>query len=204
MDLDREDISENAYRCIDWSLSPTTSMDPLRVYKNGKLRPAQMKRGEMSLVYKNLMAWYLMLIHNQNYAMILEDDAVLEVGVNAKTFGESLRYLPPNYSIMHVGTCSGTKHATPGQERLVEVTLGARCTGAYTISKQGVILMFKNFPLRMPIDLQMIDVTLWDKAQFGITRHPDYRNFFITPALLRPSEALNKVGSTGIRSSNNL
>ncbi|KAI9336847.1 hypothetical protein DFJ73DRAFT_18426 [Zopfochytrium polystomum] len=199
MDMDREDLTHAAERCMDWSLSPATAMDPLRVYKNGEHKPKQLKSGEISLNYKNVISWYLMLLHNENFAMLVEDDAALELGVDARSFSDTLRFLPPNYSIVHVGTCSGSVKGKLGQERKVEVTLGSRCTGAYTISKQGVIMLFKNFPLRVAIDLQMIDVTFWHKQHFGITRHPDYRNFFVTPALLRPSETMNDIGSTGIR-----
>ncbi|KAJ1540271.1 hypothetical protein HK405_011499, partial [Cladochytrium tenue] len=201
MDLDREDMSAAAYRCLDWSLSPATSMDPLRVYKNGQLRPTQMRRGEMSLLYKNVLAWYLMLQHNQNYALVVEDDAGLEAGADALLLGQALRYLPPNYSVMHVGTCSAAPRARAGQERRVEVTLGSRCTGAYALSKQGAIVLFRNFPLRVAVDLQMIDVSMWSRFQYGITRHPDYRNFYVEPAILRPSADVNTAGSTGIRRS---
>ncbi|KAI9326491.1 hypothetical protein DFJ73DRAFT_908476 [Zopfochytrium polystomum] len=191
MDLDREDLFSRC-RAVHRLVG-----EPCDEY--GPSQSLQERRATASSASSWRDVTRLQECDGVNYGLIVEDDAEIEVGVSASSFGATLGHLSPNYAITYVGTCSKSNKARLGQERKVEVTLGARCTGAYTISKQGVILMFKNFPLRVAIDLQMIDVTLWGKTPYGITRHPDYRNFFITPALLRPSETVNEVDETGIR-----
>ncbi|KAJ3324026.1 hypothetical protein HDU76_013510 [Blyttiomyces sp. JEL0837] len=198
VDMDRDDLPPSTLRCLDWHRHSQQGKDPLRIYSDEFEKSYQpLRGGEISLIYKNIYAWLLILIHNQNSAIIVEDDSKLDPGVTVDAVVDSLKVLPPNYSAMMLGTCVNEATGGEDHERIVSAAFSSRCTGAYSISKQGVLLMFKNFPLRGPVDIQMID---WKEEDvWKLFRHPDYRNYWVTPAVIRPSTDLNSEAETNIR-----
>ncbi|KAJ3327267.1 Glycine--tRNA ligase 1, mitochondrial [Blyttiomyces sp. JEL0837] len=199
VDMDREDLSQKAIRCIDWKEHSELGRDNLRDHVDfhyGHHRA--LKLGELSLIYKNLYAWVLMLIHNQNVAIIIEDDSELaDEEVSMDKIVTIMKFLPKNFAMMHLGTCSYDKRGLLGQPRVLLATVDSRCTGAYAISKQGILLFFRNFPIRGAVDSMMIEETKWEKLKF--LQHPDYRNYEINPAVIHPKDEMKEEAGTNIR-----
>ncbi|KAI8908567.1 hypothetical protein EDD86DRAFT_19547 [Gorgonomyces haynaldii] len=164
-----------------------------------------LKPGELSLTVKNYFAYYLLLKHNLQTIMIIEDDAQLARNVKCTAPVDLMDYLPSSYSIAHLGGCNsaynyGYFNNPYGLLDLThhQVYCGLEnhehCTTSYLISKQGALLMFKSLPFKGPIDLQMVG------GGRGGMFHPDFSAYSIWPPFYLPSLEINSKSDTGIRS----
>ncbi|KAJ3331846.1 hypothetical protein HDU76_002041 [Blyttiomyces sp. JEL0837] len=172
-DFDRENVPSELHTCADnWF---TTETDLTR--NQGGL----LNDGVESLVLKHFQAFDRMIQQDLADILVLEDDCEWGEYANTEQVADAFRLIPRNYGIVMLGTLPTQKQGG-GQTRIIEGHLASRSTLAYAISKVGVILNFKNFPIRMPIDLTMIDVEA-SNIDIGGIKHPDWRTFWIHPAI---------------------
>ena len=114
--------------------------------------------GEVSLSLKMYEAYFWMLSKDANNILLIEDDSELAAGRTINDVQMVINMVPPNYAILQLGSCLFSASKERMSFLRVEPTLGNNkfCTGAYAISKQGAILLFKMLPLSHPIDHMMI------------------------------------------------
>ena len=189
-DFDREDIS-------DMLMNSLVSQSKPGDYRQG-FHPSPLRPGEVSLAVKMFWIYLWIIQNNEHSALILEDDIEFK-NANVTTLVQAIEMLPPNYSLCHFGSgyfSAGDYYMPyPGglNHRKLYPSIGKtdHCTGAYIISKQGAILMFKSLPLITPIDFQMNDNTGME--------HPDFNVYGVWPPLFIPSVGVNRDHNTGIR-----
>ncbi len=118
----------------------------------------------------------------------------LQDDVHFDEFAETFEMVPPNYSILQLGSCLHSWKKQIGEKRKMTPNLGDadHCTAAYAISKQGAILMFKSLPVSHPIDHLMV-------SGWGGMHHPDFATYSVWPSLIKPSHEVNERSKTGIR-----
>lgn len=151
-DFDRDEITREMIDCV-YPLRP--------VVDQRSWQTSNLTIGEISLSMKHFAAFDMIVKNKIEYALIFEDDVVLDD--TSKDFVESFRNamldLPTDYDIYFVGGCldlhckktSGTIEAP---KACLEINR-SRCTHAYVISYRGALKTFKNLPIRWPIDWLM-------------------------------------------------
>ncbi|KAJ3328262.1 hypothetical protein HDU76_010289 [Blyttiomyces sp. JEL0837] len=187
-DFDRENVPGELHTCLDNWL--TTEIDSTRE------QGGPMKDGEASLILKHYQAFNRMLHQDLSDALILEDDIEWGEFATTEQVADAYKLIPKNYGIVMLGTLPDQR-SPGGETRSIEIRLASRSTLAYSISKQGVILNFRNFPVRMPIDLMMIDIDGASHDVGGI-RHPDWKAYWIQPAVFNHALEVNKGNLTNI------
>ncbi|KAJ3326559.1 hypothetical protein HDU76_012821 [Blyttiomyces sp. JEL0837] len=188
-DFDRENVPGALHTCLDnWF---TSEVDQTRN------QGWPILDGETSLALKHFQAFNRMIHQDLADVLILEDDCEWGEYATPEQVADAFRLIPRNYGIVMLGTFPTQKQGG-GEVRTVETRLASRSTLAYAISKLGVILNFRNLPFRMPIDMMMIDVEASETDVGGI-KHPDWRTFWITPAVFNHNAEMNKGNLTGVR-----
>ncbi|KAJ3269293.1 hypothetical protein HDV01_001622 [Terramyces sp. JEL0728] len=197
MGFDKQDIPSEIGECIERG-----TMSRAGTEKIGGLTP-----GEISLSVKDFYAIFKILENNLNNTLILEDDVELYEHSDVSEIAKIIKYIPPNYSFVHIGQCLGgvldgfdqglKRHGYPRQ---IKANLGdwRSCGTSFITSKTGAILLFKSLPLTLPIDHQML--AEWtDGNEYGSLKNPSHAVYSVWPPIFAPSERVNMESSTNIR-----
>jgi GR25 family glycosyltransferase involved in LPS biosynthesis len=151
-DFDRDELTQDIIECA----YPVN-----RTIDSRNWQPKNLSTGEISLSLKHFAAFDYIIKNKIEYALIFEDDVVIEGNLTSfdKSFRNAMLDLPADYDLYFVGGCldlhckavTGTldaPKACPQNNR-------SRCTHAYVISYRGALKMVKNLPIRWAIDWLM-------------------------------------------------
>ena len=116
----------------------------------------KLKMAEISIFMKNIYA-YNEIIKNYNYALLLEDDIILDDNFNEK-FNTYIKELPSDWNMVYIGTCSNIHINNKLLENNKHIYLGdgTRCGDAVMITKETARKIVNYFNsvnnIELPID----------------------------------------------------
>jgi GR25 family glycosyltransferase involved in LPS biosynthesis len=116
----------------------------------------KLKMAEISIFMKNIYA-YNKIINNYNYALLLEDDVILDDNFNEK-FNRYIKGLPSDWDMVYIGTCSNIHIDNKLLENDKHIYLGGgtRCGDGFMITKESAKKIVNYFNsvdyIDLPID----------------------------------------------------
>jgi hypothetical protein len=115
------------------------------------------KKSEISVFLKQVDSWRKIANSEDSFGLILEDDSILSNDFD-KEYKKYIQQTPLNFSMVFIGSCSGT---FPFPIDLLEEN--KNCAGAYIVSRQCAIDMINYFDclgqkIGLPVDLWLCEV----------------------------------------------
>ena len=113
----------------------------------------KLKMAEISIFMKNIYA-YNEIINNYNYALLLEDDVILDDNFNDK-FNTYIKELPTDWDMVYIGTCLNIHidNKLLKNNKHIYVGGGTRCGDGFMITKEAAKKIVNYFNSVDHIDL---------------------------------------------------
>ena len=163
------------YKFIEEYDKEILTKNELMLFDETKVRPA-----EISLTMKHITSWKHVIQSNNNFALIFEDDVLLQNNFSHK-LNNYISQLPKTFDMCFIGECARLhinkniiKNAKPGTNIFKKTNYptwwggngATRCTDSYLISKDccNKIINYinklkqKNIKINMPLDFWMNNI----------------------------------------------
>jgi GR25 family glycosyltransferase involved in LPS biosynthesis len=140
-----------------------------------------LKKSEISLSIKHLLAWIDICEKNLDYGILLEDDVIIFPGLTYD-FNEQLKKTPDDWDLIFFG--SGDDHRVPertdGRGVYKMTPPRVKCTDSYAVSnKAAKKLRDLMFPVSMPLDFEL---------QYFVMKHDLAVYWFEPPLVMQGSQ----------------
>ena len=140
-----------------------------------------LKKSEISLSFKHLLAWADICEKELDYGILLEDDVIIFPGL-VHDFNEQLKNTPDDWDLIFFG--SGDDHRVPerteGRGVYKMTPPRVKCTDSYAVSRKAAEKLRDGlFPVSMPLDFEM---------QYFLMKHDLSVYWFEPPLVMQGSQ----------------
>ena len=140
-----------------------------------------LRKSEISLALKHLLAWMNIAEQDLDYGVLLEDDVIIFPGFT-EDFEEQMKNVPADWDMIFFGSGCGFRvpERTAGRGVYKMTPPRVKCTDSYAISnKAAKKLRDELFPITVPIDFEL---------QHFAVKHDFSVYWFEPPLILQGSE----------------